>query len=133
MTERGDPSHPQRDREEFAAEFGSLWRLTLAPVAWAAYFVIAYATVSLACIKRLFAIETAYLALLALSVLTLCFIAWTAWRAWKQWEPGRAADRADRAVARHRFLGHATFLIAVISGIGTIFTTLPLLLLGGCK
>ena len=34
---------------------------------------------------------------------------------------------------RHQFLGHAGFLLALVSFIGVVYDTLPLIILGTCR
>lgn len=130
MTDQDRQPQAEQDRQEFSAESGSLWRLTIAPTTWAVHLILCYSTVSLACWRGLFPIYSARYWLIGASVVALAFIALQGWRAQKQWgDQGTDGQTEDR----HRFLGHATFLIAVISGIGTVFTTLPLFLLEGCR
>ena len=133
MTDQGHQAN--QDRKEFSDEAGSLWRIALAPSVWAGHFVLCYASVSLACVRGLLPIEATRLSLIAVSVIVLVFFVWQGWRAWRQWAPERghaAALSEGKAEDRHRFLGHATFLLTLISGIATVYTTLPLLLLEGC-
>ena len=133
MTDHGHQA--EQDSKEFSEEAGSLWRIALAPTVWAGHFLLCYATVSLACVRGVIPIETSRIALIAVSVVVLLFFLWQGWRAWRQWAPERdhpAALSEGKAEDRHRFLGHATFLLTLISGIATVYTTLPLLLLGGC-
>ena len=133
MTDQGHQA--EQDRKEFSDEAGSLWRIALAPSVWAGHFVLCYASVSLACVRGLLPIEATRLSLIAVSVIVLVFFVWQGWRAWRQWAPERGHPSAlseGKAEDRHRFLGHATFLLTLISGIATVYTTLPLLLLEGC-
>ncbi|ALG91368.1 MAG: hypothetical protein CL814_06375 [Confluentimicrobium sp.] len=136
MTEQEYQPHAEEERREFAAESESLWRLTLAPVTWALHLVLCYATVSLACARQLFPVDTARIWLIGATVLALALIGWQGWRALQQWNvrnTGALSHPEGKAEDRHQFLGHATFLIALISAIGTVFTSLPLLLLEGCR
>lgn len=136
MTNQEHEPLPDEERREFSAEAGSLWRLTLTPLTWAMHLVLCYATISLACARQLFPVEIAQLGLIGASVLALSFICWQGWRAVRQWNvltTGVLTHPRGKAEDRHRFLGHAATLIAVISAIGTVYTTLPLLLLEGCR
>ncbi|AJE49056.1 hypothetical protein [Celeribacter indicus] len=130
------PPQPDEDRQEFAAEAGSLWRLTLPPATWAVHFVLCYSAVSLACVRGLLPIGLVRIGLLGASVIALCLIALEGRRALRQWDvrnSGVFVHKEGTDEDRHRFLGHATFLLAIISGIGTTYTSLPLLMLGGCR
>lgn len=136
MTNQEHNPLPDEERREFRAEAGSLWRLTLTPVAWALHLVLCYATISLACVRQLFPVGIARPGLIGASVLVLAFICWQGWRAVRQWDvltTGALTHPEGKAEDRHRFLGHAATLIAIISAIGTIYTTMPLLLLEGCR
>ena len=127
---------PDRDRQEFAAETLSLWRITFSPVVWAAHFLLAYGIVSLACIRGLLPIGAARLGLVAVSVLALGLIGWLAWQSLRQWnvlETGDITHAAHTPENRHAFLGHAAFLLSVISFIGVVYVTLPLLFIGDCR
>lgn len=128
---------PGRDEEraEFREEAESLWKITLAPLAWAVHFVVCYAVVSLACNKLGGQSAAVTIGLIAFSVAVLAFILWIGWRAFVQWDvrgTGQFSNPAGDAEDRHQFLGHAAFLLAIISFIAVVYVTLPLLLLEGC-
>lgn len=136
MTQHEHPPRPDEERREFSEEAESLWRITLAPATWAMHFVICYATMSLACSRQLFEPEPARLALVALTVCALALIGWLGWRSLRQWNvrnSGELSHPEGEAEDRHHFLGHAAFLLSIISFIGTGFVALPLLLLEGCQ
>ncbi|WP_163850133.1 hypothetical protein [Pseudooceanicola aestuarii] len=134
MTEEHQP-RPDEEEAEFAEESASLWRITLAPVAWAAHFVICYGLVAMSCAKG-WPITEVRQGLGLFSAAVLLLIAWIGWRALRQWDVRRTGDfvnRRGRAEDRHHFLGHAAFLLAVISFIGVVFVSLPLILIEGCQ
>ncbi len=122
---------------EFAEERESLWRISLPPTIWALHFVICYGAVAVVCEKLgPGAIGPARAWLLGLSVLALAGIAALGWRALKQWDVQRThrfTHAEGESEDRHRFLGHAAFLLAIVSFIGVIYVSLPLLLLGDCQ
>lgn len=130
--------HPPSRREEkraFREEAESLIRITLAPVIWAGHFVLSYCTVAVACAKW-GTTEPWRGILIVLTVLALGAIVWTGWRSLRQWDVRRTGEFTDpegKAEDRHQFLGHAAFLLAIISGIGVVYSGLPLLLLEGCR
>lgn len=124
--------------EEFREERDSLWRIALCPTIWALHFVISYGAAALTC-ARFAEVPGAAVWLRVgiggLTLLALGLIAGLGWRAWVQWDVVR--DRAwenDQAQGedRHQFLGHATFLLAIISAIGVIYVALPAVLTVGC-
>lgn len=135
MTEAKQSHAEQREPKEFAEESASLVKITAAPVIWATHFVVCYAAVAIACAKGL-DYEATRLWLLILSAGVLAGIGFVGWRSWRQWAPretGKLSHPKGRAEDRHHFLGHAAFLLSVISFIGALFTTLPLLFIGGCQ
>ena len=132
-----DTEQPRRreDQKEFAEEQASLFRITLAPLIWALHFVLCYGLVAVTCAKG-WDIGAVRAGLLGASGAALIAIAWVGWAAWRQWNVAQTGDfvnRGGRAEDRHHFLGHAAFLLAVISLIGVVFVSLPLVLIGGCQ
>ena len=127
---------PDEEQRTFREEADSLFRITLAPTAWAGHFVLSYAAVSVGC-QKLGGIEGGVRpALILLTVAVLALIGWIGWRAFRQWDvrnTGEFSNPEGKAEHRHQFLGHAGFLLALISFIGVVYTGLPLLLLQGCR
>lgn len=130
-------SRDELERRELGEEADSLVRIAAAPLIWAAHFVLCYGATSLVCVK--FAPDgpetTLRIALGVLTVAAVAAIAWLGWRSWRQWDYPEDHDYVhDEATEedRHEFLGHAAFLLAVISLIGVIYTALPVLMLPGC-
>lgn len=132
-----DEHQPRRDEDEreFAEEQASLFKITLAPLIWAAHFVASYGLVAVTCAKG-WDIDVVRIGLLVFSALSLGGIGWVGWAAWWQWNVSQTRDyvnRGGRAEDRHHFLGHAAFLLSIISLIGVVFVSLPLVLIGGCQ
>lgn len=133
MTERRHTRH--EDEREFAEEQASLFKITLGPLIWALHFVACYGLVAVTCAKG-WDIDAVRIGLILFSGAALCGIAVIGRSAWRQWnvaETGDFVNRGGRAEDRHHFLGHAAFLLAIISLIGVVFVTLPLVLIGGCQ
>ena len=124
------------------------WRLTgmAAPLAlWAAHFLAVYIMQGLACgegwqRQRVASAEMVTWWLLLATVVALALIAWMgAWalrcRRRAAFEVG-ACGEADRPAAlaarRRRFLSTLTALVALVSCIAVVFTTIPILLLPPC-
>ncbi len=138
-------SHTDQDREvtEFAEESSSLWRITAGPLIWAIHFVISYASSAVYCAK--FGADAESIAVFrltvgALTLAALLGIALVGWRGWRQWD--MRADRADdpddrnqRGIDedRHQFLGHAAFLLSIISVVGVIYVALPVVFIETCR
>ena len=131
---------PHRSQEqEFSEERSSLWRITFGPLVWAVHFVASYAATATFCAK--WPEPETHIDLLRLgvglaTVAALVAIGWLGWLAWRQWD---FLDDHDYAHAdgnsedRHEFLGHAAFLLAVVSFIGVVYSGLPALFAGSCR
>ena len=123
------------DRHEFAEEQASLFRITFGPLIWALHFLACYGLVAVACAKGADIAMVRILLLLG-SVVALGGIGWVGYGAFRQWnvvETGDFVHRRGHAEDRHHFLGHAAFLLSIISAIGVIFVSLPLVMIGGCQ
>ena len=134
MTE-GQAPRRKEDAHEFAEERASLFRITLGPLIWALHFVACYGLIAVTCAKG-WDYGTVRLGLILFSVAALGGIGWVSLAAWRQWnvaETGDFVNRGGRAEDRHHFLGHAAFLLTIISAIGVVFVSLPLILIGGCQ
>ncbi|PVA11010.1 hypothetical protein DC366_04305 [Pelagivirga sediminicola] len=124
------------ERREFREEAESLWRITLAPVTWVAHFVASYGVAAVTCAKAPGLLGAARIGLMLATLLALAVIAWLGWRAWRQWDYRNTGDYTNalgQAEDRHQFLGHAAVLLALISAIGVVYGTLPVLLLDTCR
>ena len=124
----------EQEKREFRAEFLSLWKITFAPAIWALHFVICYGATALICAKG-GSVTALRLGIGIGTALSLICILWTGWLAWRQWDI--ISDRewendAGTSEDRHQFLGHAAFLLAIISFIGVIYVALPALLIESC-
>ena len=79
-------------------------------------------------------VTAAYIVLATLSAPALAGIVWPGWRSLRQWgvlDSAQPAHPADKPEDRHRFLGHAAFLLPIISGIGVAFVSPRLLPIEG--
>lgn len=130
------PPRPDEEHRAFREEADSLWRITLAPVTWVAHFLLSYIVAAVVCAKVPALLGTARIGLLAATVVTLAVIVWLGLRAWRQWDWNNTGDYTNpegEAEDRHQFLGHAAVLLALISAIGVIYGTLPVLVLDSCR
>ena len=122
----------------WAEERDSIWRLSFGPLIWVAHFVLVYGGTSVVCFKLQefgWAIPFLRGSIGALTVLALAGIGWIALQSWRQWDYLDDYDyEHDRAVEEHRheFLGHASFLLAVLSAIGVVYVALPAAFLSSC-
>ncbi|WP_341212311.1 hypothetical protein [uncultured Limimaricola sp.] len=130
--------HPREDEHEFGEERESLWRIAFAPTIWAFHFAISYAAVSVYCFRyeQMYSMGTLRAGLIVMTLAMLAAIAWIGWRAFQRWDvrgTGEFSNPAGSAEDRHQFLGHAGFLLAIVSFIGVAFDTLPIVILGTCR
>ncbi len=125
------------DAHEFRSEAMSLWRIIFGPLIWAVHFAASYGATALICAKGTAdAVDALRLGIGIGTGLALVAIAWLGWRSWQQWDVVRDRDwENDQGTGedRHQFLGHAAFLLAVISFIGVSYVALPVLLIGTCQ
>jgi hypothetical protein len=113
----------------------SLWRLVVPPTIWAAHFIASYATVSIWCSKVAVSGSSfgqLRLVIIVYSVLALAGIGITGWIGYSECSRGAAAPSQDTPESRYRFLGYATLLLAVLSGIATAFAALAIFFFRSC-
>ena len=125
----------KQEAREFRAEALSLWRITFPPVIWAVHFAACYGATALVCAKGGSA-DGLRLGIALGSAAALAAIVWLGWRAWRQWDIIRDREwenDAGTSEDRHQFLGHAAFLLAIISFIGVAYVSLPALLIESCR
>ena len=125
-----------QDRREFRTEALSLWRITFGPLVWALHFAVSYAATALVCAKLgEEAVAPLRWGIGLGTLLALALIFWLGLQAWRQWDlrgdPEWENDEGS-SEDRHRFLGHAAFLLALISFIGVVYVALPALMIGSC-
>ncbi|MCY0096944.1 hypothetical protein [Hoeflea ulvae] len=127
------------ERRTLSEEADSLWMITFAGSIWAVHFVVCYGATAAVCAKLggdAAAIMTLRLALGGFTLLALAGIAFVGWRSWVQWDFLNDWNY-EHALAgkehRHEFLGHASFLLSIISFIGVIYVSLPVLVLETCQ
>ena len=127
------------DEQEFSEEADSIWRITFAPLVWALHFVTSYGATAVWCAKLAGPgepIPFLRLGIAALTAVALAMIAWVAWRAWRQWDFTVDWDYVhDQGASedRHEFLGHAAFLLAIVSFIGVVYVAMPALFIESCR
>ena len=131
-----DRARSDSQSKEFAENADSLWRITLGPLIWALHFVACYAATAVWCAKAGGAgLDPLRWGIAALTLVSLAGILWVAWRSWRQWDYLDDYDYAHDTAStedRHEFLGHAAFLLCVVSFIGTVYTALPALFAASC-
>lgn len=136
MTEQNSRIDTKEDEREFAEESNALWWITLAPAAWAVHFVLAYGGTAVWCAKfgETQGVTVARLSIAGLTVLALGVIGWLGWRAVRRWNPRKNnAEDLSHPEGRHQFLGHAAFLLCIISAIGVVYVAMPALFISTCR
>lgn len=131
-----DQRQPQGE-QEFAEEKASLFRITFGPLVWTVHFLASYAATAVYCAKlwpTTLGFDLLTWGIGVATVLALGAIGWAGWSSWRQWrDENEDWDDADGSNEdRTQFLGHAAFLLTIISFIGVIYTALPALLSASC-
>ena len=116
----------------------SLWMLIVAPTLWAAHFLLCYIATAVVCAGAAdpaAPVESLRLGIAVVTGIAVLLILLVGWRAWRQWDYLDDKDYEHdlaREEDRHEFLGHAAFLLAVVSLIGVVYQALPALFIGSC-
>lgn len=122
-----------------AEEADSLWLITFAGSIWAVHFLVCYCATAVICAKfggDAAAIHMLRMALGGFTLLALAGIGFVGWRSWVQWDFLDDWDyehKLSEDEDRHEFLGHASFLLSIISFIGVIYVSFPVLFLETCQ
>ncbi|RLQ89538.1 hypothetical protein D8780_09625 [Notoacmeibacter ruber] len=130
----------KEERRRFAEEASSLWLITLSPLAWAIHFILSYGGAALYCARFAPAefdpVPFMRLSIAGITVLALAVIGYVAWVSWRQWDYLDDYDY-DHAKAvgedRHEFLGHAAFLLSIMSAIAVIYVAMPAIFMETCR
>lgn len=115
----------------------NMWTLVTPPTTWAAHFLFSYVYTAIQCAKRgpayglgnvrlVIGIATA---IALIMVLISAYVAWVHARVRGDAPPYHHSTEEDRA----RFLATAKLLLAGLSFIAIVFTSLPAFMLGDCR
>lgn len=112
----------------------SLWLLTIAPLLWAAHFLLSYVTAAIWCAKMGGSFDSVRAVIFAYTIIALIGIGMTGWIGYRRHSLGTATvpHDADTPEDRHRFLGFATLLLAGLSAVATIFAALTIVFIRSC-
>ena len=118
-------------------EHESLWVLTIAPVTWAAHFLLCYLTAAIWCAKlagRNGSLGGVRVAIAVYTGLALIGIGITGWHAFHRHRFGNTTvpHDFDSREERHRFLGFATLLLSALSAVATLYVALAAVFIGSC-
>ncbi|MHC1764073.1 MAG: hypothetical protein AB9869_07185 [Verrucomicrobiia bacterium] len=122
--------------KELPEEKESLWRLIVSPTVWAVHFLLCYITAAIWCAKRgadatLFGVR---IAIAVYTVLAIAVVAWNGWDGYRRHRLGNAKlpHDFDSPEDRHRFLGFATLLLALLSGVAILYAAMVAIFLWNC-
>lgn len=115
----------------------SLYWLALGPGIWALHFLACYLTAAIFCAKAPdpnASLEPVRWLIVGYSAVALAGIALTAWYGLKRHRTGTATvpHDYDTPQDRHRFLGFATLLLAVLSGISVLYVAVVAFFFRSC-
>lgn len=116
----------------------SLIGMVASPLVWAAHFLVCYTVVALACAfgfgteadGEWGTVRTVLVIVSAGAVLIITGLTFLAFRRWRQ--SGGSEPPHDNRQERHQFMSVAGLLLSVLSGIGVVYTAIPLLVLPIC-
>lgn len=117
----------------------SLLTLVAPPLLWAAHFLLSYGTAALHCAKLAEvggSLGAARWVIVAYTVVALALVGWLGWRGYERRRSaaGSAADSAPGgALARQRFLGFTTALLAGLSALAIVYGALVLAFVRSCR
>lgn len=131
-TRTSNPSGPATP-----ASRDSLWILTVSPSVWAIHLLLSYTTAAIWCEK--FAgtsgrLDGARTAIGVYTVIALIGITVTGWIGHRRhsFGDGNLPHDEDTPQDRHRFLGFATLLLSVLSGVATLFVAAVAVFIRSC-
>jgi hypothetical protein len=116
----------------------SLWFLIVSPMVWAGHFMLCYLTAAIWCAKfatMYGSIRPVRWAIAVYTVVALLVIAANGWSGYRRHRLGAETvpHDADTPGDRHRFLGFATLLLALLSAVATIFAALVVMFFEDCR
>ena len=112
----------------------SIWHMIAAPIVWAIHFALVYGWTALSC-ARWGGENDARWGVFLLTVVAVALIVVIGWRAWRQWDYLTDYEYIhDQPTREHRkeFLGHAGWLLAIVSAIGVVFVAAPAFYIRSC-
>lgn len=122
--------------KDLSEEKESLWILIVSPTIWAVHFLLCYITAAIWCAKRgadasLFPIRVLIGIYTAVAIIG---IAWNAWGGYRRhrFGQGKLPHDFDSPEDRHRFLGFATLLLALLSGVAVLYAALVAVYFWNC-
>jgi hypothetical protein len=125
------------DEQELGTEVAALLWIALGPAIWTAHFLGVYIIGAVLCAKTpAVALGTTRIVtvLLTLAALTMLLVLLRlAWRRWDVVRHGDILHEGDTIEDRHRFGGHAAFLLTGLAIIGVLMMALPPFFIDTCR
>ena len=127
---------PQATMKELREEKESLWFLVVSPTIWAAHFLLCYITAAIWCAKRgadasLSGVRAAIAIYTMLAIIGIVLNGWSGYRR-HRFGNARLPHDFDSPEDRHRFLGFATLLLALLSGVAVLYAALVIFFFWNC-
>ncbi len=128
--------------EEARRETGSgttLWHVIAAPIVWSVHFLVCYIWAAIHCEKagRDALLVPAQTGIYVVTGVALVLIGLNTVRFWRTYQrsvtDGDFDFEANTVEERHRFLGHASIMLSVLSAVAVIYVAIPALLLSTCR
>lgn len=115
----------------------SVWSLTLAPATWSLHFLISYITAAVHCAKfsgdadAFLTVRWLVGAYTLVALMLISVIGVVGYRRHRQGN-GRTPHDFDSPEDQRRFLGFATLLLSLLSGVATIFVAMVFVIIRNC-
>lgn len=112
--------------------------LVLGPLLWALHFVVVYGVTGVVCakIEAPDALVVLRVVIGAATVVAMACIIFVGVKSWRQWSYLDGYDHEHEMPVgehRHEFLGHAAFLLSVLSALAVLYTAMPAVFIGTCS
>jgi hypothetical protein len=130
--------HETDEDRDLPEEKETVWRLTMAPVLWAAHFLACYGTASIWCAKvagPAGSLGGARVAIAAYTLIALAGIGIIGRAGLRRHGHGLETEPHDFDTPgdRHRFLGFATLLLSGLSAVATLYVAMAAVFVSDCR
>lgn len=127
----------QHHSEEFHERHERIWFMFIPPFVWALHLLACYLTAAIWCAKYSGSAASFNTVRIAIGVYTLLAITVIGYSGWAGFRRHRhlstdLSHNDDTPLDRYRFLGMATFLLAALSTVATLFVAMVALFFGNC-
>jgi hypothetical protein len=127
------PIHYQEKLEEH----DSIWLLTISPIVWSLHLLASYITAAVYCAKYAdgdIRFQTIRMVVGGFTMLALGIIVAVGYVGYRRHglRPASTSLAFDTPTTRHRFLGFATLLLSLLSGVATLFSAMVFVFIRNC-